>query len=300
MNPGATTATTATVARAVDSTASPPSMSTIERIISVSTRLRELVVVPEARLSLLFWGLLALACAWLLARRAQRGPGWATWVGPAVALFRLAGLVLLAALLLSFIPAWLAPSFFVALLAAAAAVGWSLREVLPDLFASIWIVVERRIRPGVFVRSDRLEGRIESVGLRATRVLTAAGSLIAVPNREFLSRIWSDETSRWPMCRAVLVVRDGRSPAEVRTALTEAVLTSARVPLDPELRIFRSSEDQTRWEVRCRVVSMADLEVFRSELPERFARYSERPPSTDGPSAATRASPTASSPCGST
>jgi len=66
------------------------------------------------------------------------------------------------------------------------------------------------------------------------------------------------------------------SPSSIPWALTEAVLTSARVPLEPDLRVFRSSEDDTRWEVRCRVVSMTDLEAFRSELPERFARHAAR------------------------
>lgn len=257
----------------VDPMVDPIGPSAADRVESILSRLRELVVVPEARVSLLVWGLFALGLAWFLARRAQQGPGWATWVGPAVALLRLAALLSLSALVLSFIPAWLAPSFFVALLAAAAAVGWSLREILPDIFASVWIVVERRIRPGVFVRGASIEGRIESVGLRATRVLTAAGSLIAVPNRAFLQDVWSDESSRWPMCRAVLHVRDGRPAAEVRAALTDAVLTSARVPLEPDLRIFRSSEDESRWEVRCRVVNMTDLEALRSELSERFERY---------------------------
>lgn len=269
------TTTTATTTPFPSEVMGPSGGSTIDRIVSIADRLRELVVVPEARFSLLLWGLVALLFAWLLARRAQRVVGWATWVGPAVALLRLAALIILSALVLSFIPAWLAPSFFVALLAAAAAVGWSLREILPDVFASVWIVVERRIRPGVFVRGDGLEGRIESVGIRATRIQTAGGSLIAVPNREFLSKIWSDETSRWPMCRAVLFISDGRSASEVRSALTDAVLTSARVPLEPELRIFRSSEDGSRWEVRCRVVSMTDLEAFRSELGERYQRYAE-------------------------
>ena len=271
-----TSSTATTAARAAGDLVSSeptPAFTTADRIESILGRLRELVVVPEARLSLLVWGVLALLLAWFLARRAQRGPGWATWVGPTVAILRLAALVALAALVLSFIPAWLAPSFFVALLAAAAAVGWSLREVLPDVFASVWIVVERRIRPGVFVRGPSLEGRVESVGIRTTRLLTAAGSLVAVPNREFLQFVWSDESSRWPMCRAVLHVREGWSPAHLRRALTEAVLTSARVPLEPDLRVFRSSEDDTRWEVRCRVVSMTDLEAFRSELPERFARH---------------------------
>jgi small-conductance mechanosensitive channel len=268
-----TTATTSTVTAAPPPDPGAPGLVTIDRVVSIFGRLRELIVVPEARVSLLAWGVLALLLAWLLARRAQRVAGWSTWVGPAVAVLRLIALVLLAALVLSFIPAWLAPSFFVALLAAAAAVGWSLREVLPDVFASIWIVVERRIRPGVFVRGEDLEGRIENVGIRVTRVLTGAGSVIAVPNREFMQRVWSDEASRWPLCRAVLTIEQPLSADAVRRALVEAVSTSARVPLNPELRVFRSSEDDRRWEIRCRVVSMADLEAFRSELPERFARY---------------------------
>lgn len=277
-----TTSTTSTASVAAPAPRGPaltdvdgPATTTADRIELLLGRLRELVVVPEARLSLLVWAMVALALAALLARRAQRGPGWATWIAPAVAVLRLVALVALAALLLSFIPAWMAPSFFVALLAAAAATGWSLREVLPDVFASVWIVVERRVRPGVFVRGPELEGRVESVGLRATRLLTPAGSVVAVPNRVFLRDVWSDESARWPICRAALHIREGWSPAHIRRALTDAVLTSARVPLEPDLRIFRASDDDTRWEVRCRVVSMADLEALRSELPERFARHAE-------------------------
>ncbi len=262
---GVATTTTATAATGAD--------GALNALLIRVGELRDLVVGPEARLTLALWALVVLAAAWLLARRAQRVEGWATWVAPVVAALRFAGLVLLAMLVLSIIPTWLAPSFFVAVAAAAAAIGWSVREIVPDVFASLWLVVERRVRPGVLVASGDVAGKVERVGLRSTRLRTVDGRRLVVPNREFLQRTWADASGGRPRCRAELKVPAGASADGVRSALTQAVLTSARTPLDPELRIARTFDDPDRWEVQCRVVELEDVELLRTELPERFARY---------------------------
>ena len=54
------------------------------------------------------------------------------------------------------------------LMAGGAALGWSARDVLPDIIAGLVITFERRIRKGMWVRGEGFSGSVEQLGLRAS------------------------------------------------------------------------------------------------------------------------------------
>jgi len=59
------------------------------------------------------------------------------------------------------------------------------KESLSNIFGSIVILLDRPFKVGDWIEMNGLEGTIEEIGLRTTRVRTFANSLITVPNAKW-------------------------------------------------------------------------------------------------------------------
>lgn len=64
------------------------------------------------------------------------------------------------------------------------AVAWALQDTLSNVFAGWWIRASREIRPGHYVRMDdkKLEGFVNGIGWRTTRIRTLGNQTIIIPN----------------------------------------------------------------------------------------------------------------------
>ena len=68
------------------------------------------------------------------------------------------------------------------------AVALALQDTLNNFFSGIYLLVDEPIRIGDFVRlEDGLEGHIEKIGWRSTRVRTLANNMVFVPNSKLAS-----------------------------------------------------------------------------------------------------------------
>jgi len=63
------------------------------------------------------------------------------------------------------------------------AVGLAAQDTLANLFGAIAVLVDKPFRVGDHIKVETNEGVVESVGLRSTRIRSAEGHLIAVPNK---------------------------------------------------------------------------------------------------------------------
>lgn len=63
------------------------------------------------------------------------------------------------------------------------AVGLAAQDTLANLFGAVAIFVDKPFRIGDLIRLDDVTGRVESIGLRSTRVRNPDGHLITVPNK---------------------------------------------------------------------------------------------------------------------
>ncbi len=176
------------------------------------------------------------------------------------------------ALALAFIVRALPPRLSLVMLLAfaglAVAIGWSLRDVMPDLVASLVIAFERRIRRGVWVSGQGFAGHVERLGLRAALLYDTHGNRVMVPNREIV---------RAPVTAGVgdhareleVEVRIAGPAEEVRAALRDAVLTSPWVHPDAKPVVLRDPADPERWRVRGRLLEASFGARFEGELLER-------------------------------
>jgi hypothetical protein len=172
------------------------------------------------------------------------------------------------AVIAAWVPSNLAPLLPWVLVFGAGALGWSLRDVAPDLIAWLTLTMEGRVRPGKWVSGDGFEGRVVSVSLRATLLHDSHDREIAVPNRLLLVAPVEGDLSLFPAVEVELVMPE-RDAGETRRALFEAVLLSPWVAPGetPELR--GDTDGTGRWRIRVRLLSGDYAAAFEGTLRER-------------------------------
>jgi len=183
--------------------------------------------------------------------------------------FRVALAVIAFLILMQLVPEWMDPVMKWILIAAAAALGWSARDVLPDLLAGVILGLERRVRVGVWVSGDGFGGLVESRGPRAVHIRDAHGHTIAIPNRILLEKPTLTDVGIGVGHEIVLRLPTEAPAALVRHALRDAVLASPWVPPSVEPLVFRDTSDPERWHLRCRLLEPSHALHFEGEILER-------------------------------
>jgi hypothetical protein len=182
---------------------------------------------------------------------------------------RLLALLIALALVIQVVPANVRWVVYFILMASGAALGWSMRDVMPDLIAGIVIVFERRIRRGMWIRSDEFSGAVERIGLRSSWLRDSKGHRVAVPNRMLMQiPIVSDEEGD-TVQEVVLRIGSKGNAADIRRALRDAVLASPWTTPQCEPQVLRDPVDPELWQVRGRLLSASFASAFQGQLLER-------------------------------
>ncbi|HJK96963.1 MAG TPA: mechanosensitive ion channel family protein [Polyangiaceae bacterium LLY-WYZ-14_1] len=192
---------------------------------------------------------------------------------------RLAMTAAVIVLLANLIPGWVTP----VALAALVAVGWSARDIAPDLLAGLVLLAERRVLPGMEVSASGVEGVVEARGLRATVLRDERGRRVTLPNRHLLRAPLRVRGDGGRVHEASIQLPDGadRDAAALRAALLDTVATSPWVPAHARPEVRRDGDVRGRWWVRTELLDERHAGFFDGELLERLA---ERYPGMAGPS----------------
>ncbi len=167
------------------------------------------------------------------------------------------------------LPASVEPVVPWALVAGAVAVGWSARELLPDLVGALVIAFERRVRPGTWVSGLGFAGLVERRGLRAVWIRDGHGNRLAVPNRHVVGTTVTMQLGGGPVHEVALRLRTGRPARDVRKALREATLISPWVRPEAAPQIRQDGSDPELWHVRAHLLEMRYAAAFEGDLLER-------------------------------
>lgn len=62
------------------------------------------------------------------------------------------------------------------------AVALALQDTMGNFFSGLYILIDKPIRPGDFVKIDDLEGQVERIGWRSTWVRTVTNDIVVMPN----------------------------------------------------------------------------------------------------------------------
>jgi len=85
------------------------------------------------------------------------------------------------------------------------AVALAAKDTLSNVFGSLMIILDRPFHIGDWIKAGDLEGTVEEVGFRSTKIRTFARTLISVPNST-LTNMAIDNFSRMPRRRIKLTV----------------------------------------------------------------------------------------------
>ncbi len=100
------------------------------------------------------------------------------------------------------------------------AVALAAKDTLANFFGSLMIILDRPFHIGDWIKAGDLEGTVEEVGFRSTKVRTFAKTLISVPN-SVITNMAVDNFSRMPRRRIKLSVgvTYATTPAQMREAV---------------------------------------------------------------------------------
>ncbi len=96
------------------------------------------------------------------------------------------------------------------------AIGFAARDSIENLFGTFTVLLDKPFQIGDWVIVGELEGSVETVGIRSTKIRTFYNSLITVPNREFIaSAIDNMGERRYRRIRTTLGVTYDTPPEKV-------------------------------------------------------------------------------------
>ena len=116
------------------------------------------------------------------------------------------------------------------------ALAFASKDALANIFGSLMIIFDRPFKIGDHVLAGSMEGTVEEVGFRSTKIRTPARTLISVPN-SIIANMPLDNVSRMPRRRIKLTIglTYATTPAQMREAVAQlrAMLTT-HAEIDPE------------------------------------------------------------------
>ena len=124
------------------------------------------------------------------------------------------------------------------------AVALALQDTLGNFFGSVFIFIDRPFAVGDMVRIDGVEGVVERIGFRSTRIRTWPATLVAIPNRKVAEAI-VDNLSQRPKRRVfqVIGVTYETTAEQMEQALASICEMLAADPgVDPEYIVVRFEE----------------------------------------------------------
>lgn len=153
--------------------------------------------------------------------------------------------------------------------AVAFALGWSVRDFLPDLVAGFVLVFERHVRRGTWVSATGFAGQVERLGFRSTLLRDAQGRRVDVPNRHLLTSPVTSGGHHEREHEVEVSLPTTLPAAVVRGSLRDAVLASPWVFPGADAVVLRDPDQPTRWRVRGRLLEAGFGARFEGELLER-------------------------------
>lgn len=100
------------------------------------------------------------------------------------------------------------------------AVALAAKDTLSNIFGSMMIILDRPFHIGDWIKAGDMEGTVEEIGFRSTKIRTFAKTLITVPNN-IIANLSVDNISRMPKRRIKLTVgvTYETSPEQMRLAV---------------------------------------------------------------------------------
>lgn len=158
------------------------------------------------------------------------------------------------------------------------ALGLAAQDTVSNLFGTVAVFVDKPFKVGDRIQLAGVDGTVEEMGLRATRVRTVDGFLITVPNKSVGNNTVTNVTAR-PTIRTVLNygLTYGTTAARMKaaTGLLREIFSSHALTKDVTVTFNRYDASSLNIEVVL-VVDTTDWKVFTAALEDLNLQVKER------------------------
>ena len=224
---------------------------------------------------------LIIVVSWLLAKGVERFFPWLAervtgrlrlYILPSVPVLRL--LILIGAIV-SIVPLVInitVHNSLAILGATGLALGFAVKDYVSSIMAGIVALYERPYRPGDWVQIEGAYGEVQSVKLRALRLVTPDDTTVTIPNiKLWQTNIFNANAGmRDLMCVADFYLEPRHDAALVRQTLYDVALTSPYINLErPVLVIVAEKPWGTHYKIKAYPVDSRDQFQFISDLTIR-------------------------------
>jgi small conductance mechanosensitive channel len=223
----------------------------------------------------------------VLRRRSRLDPAAALLIGRLVYL----GILIIAALWI--LNLW--GSGITPLLTVLGVVGLSislaLQDVLRNLFAGFYMLVERPFMLGDLIEVSTVQGTVESIELRLTVLTTVDGLRVTVPNATVFTAVVTNRSARpWRRWPVQVILPPGVEPDALQAALGGLTSSSSEQEPPPSIAVQSASSKGTLLELGLWAPDPAALGQMMLALRQRLPQAIVKVP---GAAALPEASPTA-------
>jgi small-conductance mechanosensitive channel len=221
-----------------------------------------------------------------LRRVGQRNPGMERVTNPASMVVRVLFVILAVTIILEHYHISLT-GIWTTLGVGSVAVALALQETLSNLFAGLYLLADRPVNLGDYIRLDSgQEGYALHIGWRSTTIRTLAGNIVFVPNSTMAKAVITNYSLPAPMISVGIPVRVsyGSDPARVEKALLDVTREASRdglagLLLDPPPSVSLSpgfGESSLDFSLYVNVRQFEDQFSVQSELRKRIlARFAQ-------------------------
>ncbi len=225
--------------------------------------------------------LLIAGAAWLLIRLEMHGGKWLAerlggrfrlYILPSLPILRLLIVIVAVVLVVPLIIEPTAQNLVAILGASALALGFAVKDYAASLIAGVVATYERPFRPGDWVQIGDAYGEVQSVGLRALRLVTPDDTVVTIPHLKFWSTsIYNaNDGKRDLQCVTHFYLHPHHDGAAVRQKLRDVALTSPYLNLArPVVVVLGEEEWGTHYKIRAYPVDSRDQFQFMSDLTVR-------------------------------
>lgn len=148
--------------------------------------------------------------------------------------------------------------------------GIGLQNVVANFVAGLVLLVEHRIHVGDLIEMGDLQGEVQEIGLRASRIRSWTGSEVIVPN----SKLTADRVTNWTLSDhrsrvdVNVTVAYASDPPQVVDVLRKTGETHPRALTEPAPRALCTGfrDNGLQFELRVWTARVEEAEVVRSEL----------------------------------
>jgi small-conductance mechanosensitive channel len=162
------------------------------------------------------------------------------------------------------------------------AVALALQDTLANLFAGVYVIVDKPVEPGDYIRLEGgEEGFVARVGWRSTRIRTRPNNIVVVPNTKLVSSVLVNYNRPSPELAVLVNVgvhydSDLRRVDRVTTEVAREVMQTVRggVPtFEPFIRYHTFGDSAVQFTV---ILRATDFDVHNTVIHEFVMRLHER------------------------